>query len=328
MYYAKVDPAYLKSVAQYQKLSVEHGWLVDRPAMSNIKAEDVASKLQQAFRRDKEKSLIDFGAISFDRETKDDVVSGVRETRQRPIDSLAFMPTHICPFGNRCPADVIKDLGAIPGISMPCGGCYYSVKTVDHLPRIYGHIRVLTDECSELEAYIAESKRNGASPESLVPKANRRKFLAAEIISWSVTAHCLEQMHNEIKTRESFLVEKPEIVSEHLERLELKKDSLSNLIARTAEAKSHAEYFTPQLDKQVKVARNKLLAFTGDFNRMLQEAPTGFTLIDEFRGLIRSTCEVLGLSLHDLNDAMSKPMALERPTAILKLISSPRGVPA
>ncbi|MCQ9136980.1 hypothetical protein, partial [Streptomyces hilarionis] len=73
--------------------------------MSNIKAEDVASKLQQAFRRDKEKSLIDFGAISFDRETKDDVVSGVRETRQRPIDSLAFMPTHICPFGNRCPAD-------------------------------------------------------------------------------------------------------------------------------------------------------------------------------------------------------------------------------
>ena len=328
MYYAKVDPAYLKSVAQYQKLSIEHGWLVDRPAMSNIKAEDVASKLQQAFRRDKEKSLIDFGAISFDRETKDDVVSGVRETRQRPIDSLAFMPTHICPFGNRCPADVIKDLGAIPEISMPCGGCYYSVKTVDHLPRIYGHIRVLTDECSELEAYIAESKRNGASPESLVPKANRRKFLAAEIISWSVTAHCLEQMHNEIKTRESFLVEKPEIVSEHLERLELKKDSLSNLIARTAEAKSHAEYFTPQLDKQVKVARNKLLAFTGDFNRMLQEAPTGFTLIDEFRGLIRSTCEVLGLSLHDLNDAMSKPMALERPTAILKLISSPGGVSA
>ncbi|WP_216591996.1 hypothetical protein, partial [Streptomyces brasiliscabiei] len=95
-----------------------------------------------------------------------------------------------------------------------------------------------------------------------------------------------------------------------------------------AEAKSHAEYFTPQLDKQVKVARNKLLAFTGDFNRMLQEAPTGFTLIDEFRVLIRSTCEVLGLSLHDLNDAMSKPMALERPTAILKLISSPGGVSA
>ncbi|PKH20627.1 hypothetical protein BI292_03415 [Pseudomonas sp. 43NM1] len=328
MYYAKVDPAYLRTVAEYQKMSVEHGWNFDRPAMSCIKAESITSKLQQALRQNKENALVDFGAISFDRETKDEVLSGIKATKQRPIDSLAFMPTHICPFGNQCPADVIRDLGAVPGSRMPCGGCYYSTKTVDHLPRIHGHIRAFTDECSELETYIAEAKRNGASPESLVQKANHRKFLASEIISWSVTAHCLEQMHSEIKTRESFLVEKPEIVSEHLERLELKEHSLSNLIARTAEAKSHAEYFTPQLNQQIKVARNKLLAFTGDFNRMLEEAPTGFTLIDEFRGLIRSTCEVLGLSLHDLSDAMNKPMALDRPNSILNLISTPGSVPA
>lgn len=328
MYYAKLDPAYLKTVAQHQKMSVEQGWLHDHPVMSSIKAEDIESKLQQAFRRNKENSLIDFGAISFDRETQNDVLSGIKAAKQRTIDSLAFMPTHICPFGNKCPAEVIKDLGAIPGSSTPCGGCYYSIKTVDHLPRIHGHIRVLTDECSELESHIAEAKRNGASTQSLVQKANRRKFLASEIIAWSVTAHCLEQMHNEIKTRSSFLVEKPEIVSEHLERLELGDHSLPNLIARTAEAKSHAEYFTPQLKRQILVARNKLLAFTGDFNRILQETPTGFTLIDEFRGLIRSTCEVLGLSLHDLSDAMSRPMTLGRPDSILKLASSPRSTSA
>lgn len=327
MYYAKVDPAYLKSVAQYQKMSVEQGVFLDRPAMSSIRAEDVQSKLQQAFRRDKDKSLIDFGAISFDRENKDEVLSGIKAAKQRPIDSLAFMPTHICPFGNQCPADVVKDLGAVPGSRMPCGGCYYSIKTVDHLPRIHGHIRMLTDECSELESYIAEAKRNDASPQSLVQKANHRKYLASEIISWTVTAHCLEQMHDEIKTRSSFLVEKPEIVSEHLVRLELKDHSLSNLIARTSEAKSHAEYFTPQLKHQVMMARNKLLAFTGDFNRTLQEAPTGFTLIDEFRGLIRSACEVLGVSLHELSDAMNKPLMLDRPNAILRLVSSAGSVP-
>lgn len=322
MYYAKVDPAYLQTMAEYQKFSVEHGWILERPAMSTIKAEDINSKLQQAFRRDKDKSLIDFGAISFDRETKDDVRSGMKAARQRPIDSLAFMPTHICVFGNQCPQDIIDDLGAIPGLSTPCGGCYYSIKTVDHLPRIHGLIRVLTDECSELESHIAEAKKNGASPESLVQKANRRKFLASEIISWSITAHCLEQMYKEIKSRSSFLVEKPEIVSEHLERIVLEDHTLSNLIARTAEAKSHAEYFTPQLKQQILHARNKLLAFTGNYNRMLQEAPTGFTLIDEFRGLIRSACEVLGLSLHDLSDAMKNPMSLEHPDLILKLISS------
>ena len=328
MYYAKLDPAYLRTVAQHQKRSIEYGWLQEHSAMSSIKAEDVASKLQQAFRRDKDKSLIDFGAISFDRENKDEVLSGITAAKQRPIDSLAFMPTHICPFGNQCPADVIKDLSAVPGSRTPCGGCYYSIKTVDHLPRIHGHIRMLTDECSELESHIAEAKRNGASPQSLMQKANHRKYLASEIISWTVTAHCLEQMHEEIKTRSSFLVEKPEIVSEHLERLELKDHSLSNLIARTAEAKSHAEYFTPQLKQQVMVARNKLLAFTGDFNRMLQEAPTGFTLIDEFRGLIRSACEVLGVSLNELSEAMNTPLMLERPNAILRLVSSPGSVSA
>lgn len=328
MYYAKVDPAYLRSVAKYQQLSVEQGWIADQSSISAIKAEDINSKLQQAFRRDKDKSLIDFGAISFEREASDEVISGIKAAKQRTIESLAFMPTHICPFGNQCTADVVRDLGAVPGSRMPCGGCYYSIKTVDHLPRIHGHIRVLTDECNELEAHIAEAKKNGASTESLVPKANHRKFLASEIISWSVTAHCLEQMHNEIKTRKSFLVEKPEIVSEQLERIDLKDHTLSNLIARTAEAKSHAEYFTPQLKQQIMVARKKLLAFTGDFNRMLQDAPTGFTLIDEFRGLIRSTCEVLGLSLHELGDAMSKPMALDRPNTILKLVSSPGSLPA
>ncbi|MFT2159700.1 hypothetical protein [Pseudomonas putida] len=328
MYYAKVDPAYLKSVAKYQQFSVEQGWIADQSSFSAIKAEDINSRLQQAFRRDKDKSLIDFGAISFERESSDELISGIKAAKQRSIDSLAFMTTHICPFGNQCPADVIRDLGAAPGLRMPCGGCYYSIKTVDHLPRIHGHIRVLTDECNELEAHIAEAKKNGASTESLVPKANHRKFLASEIISWSVTAHCLEQMYNEIKTRKSYLIEKPEIVSEQLERIELKDHTLSNLIAQTAEAKSHAEYFTPQLKQQVMVARKKLLAFTGDFNRMLQDAPTGFTLIDEFRGLIRSTCEVLGISLHELGDAMSKPMALDRPNTILKLVSNPGSVPA
>lgn len=326
VYYAKIDPTYLKSRAEYQKISIEQGWVLDNGTISSIKAESIASKLQQAFRRDTEKSLVDFGAISFERETKDSVLSGIKAAKQRPIDSLAFMPTHICPFCNQCPEDVVKDLDAIPGSRMPCGGCYYSIKTVDHLPRIHGHIRVLTDECNELANHIAEARKNGASPESLVQKANHRKFLASEIISWSATAHCLEQMHNEIKTRTSFLIEKPEILTEHFERLELDGQNFSNLIARTAEAKSHAEFFTPQLNHQIVIARNRLLAFTGDFNRLVQEAPTGFTLIDEFRGLIRAACEVLGVSLQELSNAMSQPMALDRPNAILKLITNTQSI--
>lgn len=326
VYYAKLDPAYLKHCAEYQKAAFDQGLLLDRPAFTDIKTEDPASALQRAFKRRKEQSLSDFGAISFEREHNDEIFSGVKTLMTQPLEVLAFMSTHICPFGNKCPADVVRDLGAVPGRLMPCGECYYSIKVVDHLPRIHAHIRALTDECAELETHIAEARRQGASPESLTHKANHRKFLASEIIAWSVTAHCLEQMRNELKTRLSFLVEKPDIVTQQLERIVTEENSLRNLIARTSEAKSYAEYLTPQLQHQVIFARQKLLAFTHDINGLLKETPTGLTLIDEFRGLIRSICETLNLSVDELSAALENPIGLEQPETILRLASKVGGI--
>ena len=323
IYYAKADPEYLNRNQEYQKYAIENGISWDSTLISQIKAEDVNSCLQRAFKRNPTQTIVDFGAISFDKETDSGILSGIKLVNIQPFDALAFMSTHVCPFGNNCPAEVIKDLGAIPNSRTPCGGCYYSIKTVDHLPRIVGHIRTITEECAELETYIDEAKKQGASIESLTPKAQYRKFLAAEIVAWSVTVHCLEQMYKEIKTRTSFLVQKPEIVTEQLERIEIKDGGLSNLMARTSEARTHAEFFTPQLQNQVVVARNKLLAYTGRFNELLQETPRGFTLLDEFRGLIRTTCETLNISLSDLAIAFEPPppMISDNPDTILKLIS-------
>jgi hypothetical protein len=321
LYYAKLDPTYLKNCSEHQKLAVDQNWIVERPAFSEIKTEDPMSALQRAFQKNKEQSLIDFGAISFEREHNDEILSGIIALKKQVIEALAFMPTHICPFGNNCPEDVRRDLGAIPGLRMPCGGCYYSIKTVDHLPRILGLIRSLTDECSELESYLAEARKQGASLESLAHKAAHKKYLAAEIIAWSVTVHCLEQMHNEIKSRSKFLVERPEIVTQQLQLIATDGGSISNLIARTVEAKTHAEFFTPQLKQQVLFARQKLLAFTGDYSRLLQEAPTGFSLIDEFRGLIRSICETTNLSLDELTAALQTPITIGRAETVLRLVS-------
>ena len=323
IYYAKVDPEYLLRHKKFQKVAFDNGYKWDETGISQTKAEDINSTLQKAFQKNRKEAAVDFGATSFDRMTDNEVYSGVRALNEQPLDAMAYLSTHICPFGSNCPKEIIRDFNAIPGKRMPCGSCYYSVKTVDHLPRITGHIRSLTDECAETEKYIKEARLNGVSSETLLAKDGERRYLADEIMAWTVSAHCLEQMYQDIKTRKHFLVDKPDIISDRLEKLVIDDGGLESLLAHIAEAKTHAEFFTPQLKHQLKAARNKLLAFTHDINSLMQEAPSGFKLIDEFRGLIRSTCETLGLSVNELATELEKPMKLqlEGPQSALKLIS-------
>mgnify|MGYP006405682179 CR=1 FL=1 len=190
---------------------------------------------------------------------------------------------------------------------MPCGGCYYSVKTVDHLPRISGHVRSLVEESAELKEYMDDAQEGGADLQSLREKANYRQFLADEISAWTVTMHCLEQMYRDVRNRDHFLVEQPDIVNEQLQQVVAADSGLEHLMARVAEAKTHSEFFTPRLKSQLKLARAKILKRSGDIHRLLEDEPTGFSMLDEFRGIIRSACETLGLSMHQLSGEIEKP---------------------
>lgn len=326
LYYAKIDPSFLKRHEKYQKLAFENGFSWDESNISSIKAEDINSTLQKAFEKNKEGALYDFGAISYERpNSKGEVLSGVRQFKKQPLDAVTFHGTHICPFADQCPKDVVDDLKAIPGVRMPCGGCYYSVKTVDHLPRISGHVRSLIEESAELKDYIDDARKGGADPLTFKQKAEHRQFLADEISAWTVTMHCLDQMYQDIQGRDHFLVQQPEIVSEQLQQIVVDGSGLEYLVARVAEAKTNAEFFTPRLKSQLKLARAKILKLSGEYHRLLQDEPSGFTLLDEFRGIVRSTCETLGLSVHQLADEMAKPALTnsEGSQGPLKLIFDP-----
>lgn len=326
LYYAKVDPEYLHRYEKYQVMAFNHGLKFEDIHFASIQAEDQNSKVFQAFKNNPINASNDFGATSFDRTTDSgETLSGLKEVKKQALETLAFQGTHICPFNLKCPPDIVKDLKAIQGIRRPCGGCYYSVKTVDHMPRISAHIRSLTDEATELKDYIDEAKKGGASIESLRPKAEYRRFLADEIAAWTISLHCLEQMLENIKDRDHFLVERPEMVLQHIESVVFEEHSLQSLMARIAEAKNHSEFFTPQLKGQVLLARNLLIARTGDFQRALGEIPRGSKLLDEFRGIVRSICETLDLSVDQLAHEIKehpRRLASDRPqrplTALLE----------
>lgn len=325
LYYVRLDPDFLKRHETYQKVAFENGFQLDESNFSSIKAEDIRSNLQKAFKENRDQAMHDFGAFSYERpKPNGEILSGMRALKKQPLDSVTYHGTHICPHGDLCPKDVQDDLNAIPGVRKPCGGCYYSVKTVDHLPRIAGHVRSLTEESAELKEYIDEALAEGAEPKTLEAAAERRKFLSDEIAAWTVSIHCLEEMLKNVRTRDHFLVQEPQIVKEHLEGVLVDSSSLESLMFRLSEAKTHAEFFTPQLKNQLKVARAKILKRSGDLNRLLQNEPKGFALIDEFRGIIRSTCETLGISVRELAEEIEKPApALSHaPNSALKLIFS------
>ncbi|MGJ8482407.1 hypothetical protein ACSFVZ_00125 [Pseudoalteromonas sp. SYSU M81236] len=337
LYYAKIDKNYLKKVGEFQKAIIEAGFSevreprsideIDAIDVDFVSAKDINEKLRNAFRQNREGTLHDYGAVSNTSPAKnaDTISSGINVIKNRPIDNFSFNNTHICPFNNECPKDVVRSFPSAP-IMKPCGACFYSVKTVDHLPSILGKIRAYTDENAELEAFIKQAKSKGVDSCELNEQITRRKFLSDETVAWISTVHCLDRMRIERESREQWLVQKPELLNEHLIKVSSTEGSLSNLLLKASEARAHAEYFTPTLKNKLKAARSKILAHTQQYQLLLKEAPEDFTLIDEFRGQVKSICDALNINVTELSEVMQQPLAIDNsPRGSLALLNGKKG---
>lgn len=93
-------------------------------------------------------------------------------------------------------------------------------------------------------------------------------------------------MANDLNQKDKWLIQKPEILSITFKISPATQ--LESILCRIKEAETYAEFYTPSLKSQVQLARIKLLAFTGKFKEILDATPNEYTLIDEFRGLIKS----------------------------------------
>lgn len=329
IYYAQLDKIRLEKLKEDQTKEIMDSL---RDPVS-IRANDVNSNLRKSFLKNRYATIEEYGATAFDsgydKQQNPEYVRPLELLKSKSIDELAFNTTHICPFNNICPKDVVKALN-VSAENKPCGGCFYSIKTVDHIPAILAKIRSYTDESTEIQGFIKEAKSSNAASEELAHHVNRRHFLTSEIVSWTLTFQVLEQMASDLSTRESWLVEKPELLSMELEKIVSKDESLEHLFIKAAEAKSYAEFFTPTLNHQITKARTMLLAKTGNFQELLNKSPNGFDLIDQFRGNIKSICNILNLSLSDLSESMEQPLMLpsasETPIALFsKLAEVSRG---
>ena len=307
-YYAKIDTRHLKMINEKSSELFFSDEQVYQNSPVKIQANSINSKLRKAFDKNRQTTLSDFGATSFtDTKKSGASISGMIEIIRAPSDKIAFNSTHICPFNNQCPSEIIKDLNASE-TQKPCGNCYYSVKTVDHLPRILSTVRELTDESAEISKHIKHLKENNASSDIITIYANRRKFVSNEIVGWSITIQLLENMASTLKSRNKWLIQKPELLSEHILKVNTSKSELSQLILRVEEASNYADLFTPSLKSKVKIAQSKLLAFTPEFQKSINNIPDDYTLLDQFRGQLRAICDVMNISMSDIAKYLEPPL--------------------
>ncbi|EMK3372773.1 hypothetical protein V8073_000743 [Vibrio parahaemolyticus] len=304
IYYAQVNSSYLNAQKSAQEQEFRD---LTAPMMINTKTKQ--SALSQAFGKDPIGAMNDFGAIAFSDNHSKTPRSGMKvisdltqDIKDKPdgtisiLDVMAFNSTHICPFNNICPDDVIEDY---PIGLAPCGECSYSVKTVDNLPAISAKIRALTDKSEECEITINEAKINGEDMRGYLDTIALKQFYSREVAAWATTATCLESMAQNLSLRDKWLVTKPEFIKEQYTKLRTSNE-LSQVLVQVDEAISSHEFLTPQLKAKVTLLRNKILASTGQFNALLGPTPQGRTLLSDFKGVIKSICDISGIGIEQL----------------------------
>ncbi|ASP46687.1 hypothetical protein [Cognaticolwellia beringensis] len=310
-YYIQVDLDWLKEIGEHNEsllLSDTHLKKTNNDILTKRQQEKTNEKLKRVVEHDPTLLSSDFGAVAFTVETsKGSYEGGLKTIAITPVSNVAYMPLHICPFGGKCPDEIKSEYG-----EYKCGQCYYSIKTVDHIPRILAHIRKLNYEITEKIKSIVEADKAGADVEALDLMENEKNQISDELAAWFYTYEILEANRAQLEDKNAknppkFLVARPDMLMKKFIKGEVEDNPISTLLLRIQDANEFQEYFTPQLKAQITQLRNKILIKQKKFDKLLQQ-PDGFDLLDEFRGILRAFVETQGISLSEAAKRLSEPM--------------------
>lgn len=268
----------------------------------NIRAELVNSALNQAIIKNKQSALTDFGAVGFYKSQNNDVC-GISIAISSNV-KMTIHSTHICPFNDTCPDDVIKDK-----LYKKCAICYYSIKTVDHLPRILSKIRELYDDLKSIDNLILKLKQRKDSKNSLIEdQDNIRSDITRDIAAWVYTSEMLKIKLTELQDQNKFLVGKPDILIGKFQELNLPTNEASSFILRLMDADNYCEYQTDKFMAQLTTLKRRILIKLGRFEEVLNEQNDNLS-IDDFRGIFKSLCLTSGLSVKQVYSKLISPLS-------------------
>lgn len=312
-YYAKVEPEYLELEATHQAMRLRclavQGSLdaltgKDEKASAHwIQADRVNSRFAQSLRTDVNETLISFGCVSLT--LNEDDTSGLDVLRETRGLNAAENKTEICPYGNHCPPEIIKQWRG----PRRCGLCQYAVRSVDHLQAVTAKTHAMEEELDALTNKVTaamEMKPAQYSHAELDRLDEERTRLGEELAGWKVVEEVLEAARQRIITgmdSNGWFVQEPEIVAQDLRRVALPSNLTSYVLLRLQECTAYPSLENPEMRARFDVLRRTLLVRAGKLREAFSQT-TPISPAAECVGLLRTMADANSFTAQDLIDML------------------------
>lgn len=302
-HYVKLDPDALHRESQIQAFEAEKRQLDEafeylksgKMPPGIIQADAPDSALMRGFAENPTAAMALFGCVSVGSPIEG--VAGVDILGEAVGRNAAFNKTEICPHGNQCPQDVIRELKG----RGRCGLCPRAVRSIDHLPAVAARCRQAFEEMQALDARM-EKLANSLSASDLEALASQRDSSAEELVGWIVSLETLEGARQDLSAkggeRSTLISQTPEILSRELSRVSVPTNPTKYLLSRIPECLAYPNLQSERARAQMDILRRNLLARMGDFQKAFDQAIPE-DAASECAGLLRSIALAHNLTLDD-----------------------------
>lgn len=266
-YYAIFDgknmPDHQKLLADYLQKNMEALGQGEAPELAKAVME-MNARLMSSIQQDPVKAIQDHGLVSLTGIKEGE--SGVEMLRAKRYTELAFNNCHICPFGNRCPKEVVEQLGA----GQPCSLCPYAIRGVDHLRAI----SVEKDKSKEAMAGVLQHIKEHRALKKSSQNAQAIEKLNAEHDRHAREAFALEAIEQQLYQMsksgqlESFYAKDKEGVINHFQKIQLTDDE--HILKRLIDVQNFPDATSPELNTKFAYMRTALLVKEGRIEELLK----------------------------------------------------------
>lgn len=307
-HYVVIDPEDLHAAQAHQAMRLrEQGYrgthetwsAVGAASKRHIRADDVNSAFSQSLRENLQETLVSYGCISIT--MNEDATSGLDVLRETRAVNAAENKTEICPYGNHCPPEVVKQWRGL----RRCGLCQYAVRSVDHLPAVSAKVKEFDEMLHDLTVKV-EAATDTVPPrytdEELDRLDDERARLAEELTGWRLSEEVLDAARIRIANGQDdrrWVVQKPEIIQQDLQRVAAPNNLTAYLLLRLEECLAYPSTESPQIRARFDMLRRSVLARTGQMAKAFDPA-IPVDPAKECAGLLRTVVEANNLTYDDV----------------------------
>lgn len=310
-HYVKLDPNKAAELQQRQTVAMQVAAFgrdvremeeTGEPPRRYIKADRINAALARGIQSRKiEETIADFGCISL--VLNDEGRSGIDVLKETRGVGVAFNKTEVCPYKNRCPAEVVKKLRGWHR----CGICPYAVRSIDHLPAIGARRRQLVDSIEALEKRLEGNEASRRFTESeLEAMAEERQRLSEEAVGFKLSEEVLERQRQAIaagKDQRQWAVSMPDIIRMELSRVESPNNETAYILSRLTECVAYPSFDSPEIRAQFDLLRRQFLAKNGRVREALASAGGGGEA-SECLAQIKLLADANGIALERMTETL------------------------